>query len=259
MIVGLGFKISAAPFHFWAPDVYEGAPTRVTAFMSTVVKTAAFAAFLRLFFTCFDGIQHWWSDVLVVFAALSMLGANILAVYQKSLKRMMAYSSISHAGYMLLAIVAMNDLSTGALLLYTAAYSVGTMGMFTLITSMTNNGNENTESLKGFSATRPMSAFMISVLTLSLAGIPPVAGFFAKYYIFYSALKSDYLALVLIAVLSSLIGIYYYFRIIITMYQPADREARMIQMDNGQQTVLWLAFILTIALGLLPSLVTDLL
>jgi len=259
MIVGLGFKISAAPFHFWAPDVYEGAPTRVTAFMSTVVKTAAFAAFLRLFFTCFDGIQNWWSDVLVVFAALSMLGGNILAVYQKNLKRMMAYSSISHAGYMLLAVVAMNDLSTGALLLYTAAYSAGTMGIFTLITSMTNNGNENTETLKGFSSNRPMSAFMISVITLSLAGIPPVAGFFAKYYVFYSALKSDYLVLVLLAVLSSLIGVYYYFRIIITMYQPADREARMIQMDSGQRIVLWLAFILTIALGFLPSLVIDLL
>ncbi len=252
MMIGLVFKISAAPFHFWAPDVYEGAPSPVTAYMSTVVKTAAFAAFLRLFI-CFGGISDWWSPVLAVCSALSMLAGNILAVYQKSIKRMLAYSSIAHAGYMLMAIVAMNDISTISLLLYTAAYSAGSIAVFTLVITMTNAGSESLSVLKGFSSVNKTGAFLISATMLSLAGIPPVAGFFAKYFVFTAALKSNYTWLVLLAVISSLIGVYYYFRVIINMYQPADRESLQLRLSPVHHIVLWLAFILTVILGILPG------
>ena len=258
MMVGLAFKISAAPFHFWAPDVYEGAPSPVTAYMSTVVKTAAFAAFLRLFTVCFSGLADWWGPIIAILSAMSMLGGNIMAVYQKSLKRMLAYSSISHAGYMLMTIVALNDVSKGALLLYTAAYSIGSLGIFTLVLSMTRNFNENISSLKGFSSIHKMPAFIISVIMLSLAGIPPVAGFFAKYYVFTGALKSEYTWLVLIAVLSSLIGVYYYFKVIITIFQPADRDSVQLHFPVNQQAVLWIVLVLTLALGLVPGLLVFL-
>lgn len=257
MIVGLAFKISAAPFHFWAPDVYEGAPTPVTAYMATVVKTAAFAAFLRLFMTCFSGIADWWAPMLAIFSAISMLAGNILAVYQKSLKRMLAYSSISHAGYMLMAIVAMNQNSDGALLLYTAAYAIGSLSIFTLLVSMTSNGNEMINSLRGFSSVNKIPAILITITMLSLAGIPPVAGFFAKYYVFLSAIESGYTWLVLVGVLSSLIGVYYYFRIIIAMFQPADRESTQIQFSASQNAVLWLTVILSLILGFMPGFLTG--
>lgn len=257
MMVGLTFKVSAAPFHFWAPDVYEGAPTPVTGFMSTVVKTAAFAAFLRLFAGSFLSISEWWTPVLAAFSALSMIGGNLLAVYQKSLKRMLAYSSISHAGYMLMALVAANQSSSGALLLYVAAYSVGSLGIFSILLSLTNSGNESVNGLKGFASIHKIPAFMITVIMLSLAGIPPVAGFFAKYYLFVATLQSGYTWLVLVAILSSLVGVYYYFRVIIAMFQPADRETAQIQLTMMQQVALVLAFILSIAIGLFPGFITG--
>jgi len=259
MMVGLVFKVSAAPFHFWAPDVYEGAPSPVTAYMSTVVKTAAFAAFLRLFNVCFSDLSGWWGPALAICSALSMLAGNILAVYQKSIKRMLAYSSISHAGYMLMAVVAMNEFSNSSLLMYTAAYSVGSIGIFTLVLNMTRLQNETVNSLKGFSSINKGPAFIISIIMLSLAGIPPVAGFFAKYYVFTTALKSDYTWLVILAVISSLIGVYYYFRVIIAMYQPADRDSVQIEFSPVHHVVLWCTLILTVALGVIPGFLIGLL
>ena len=206
-LVGLAFKVSAAPFHFWAPDVYDGSPTPFTAYMTTVVKVAAFAAFLRLFIVCFSTIADWWAPVVAGISALSMLAGNIMAVYQKSLKRMLAYSSIAHAGYMLMAIVAINNDSPNALLFYATAYSIGSIAIFVLVLSMTNFGNEMISSLKGFSRTNQLPALVITVALLSFAGIPPIAGFFGKYYVFVAALKNDYTWLVLIGVLSSLIGL----------------------------------------------------
>jgi len=254
ILVGLSFKVSAAPFHFWAPDVYEGAPTPVTAYMSTVVKTAAFAAFLRLFSVSFSGLVDWWAPIIAVFSAMSMLAGNILAVYQKSLKRMLAYSSIAHAGYMLMAIVAMNEFSKGALLVYAAAYSIGSIGIFTIVLALTKNGNEHLSALKGFASVNKFQAFIVTIIMLSLAGIPPVAGFFAKYYVFTGALKSDYTWLVMIAVISSLIGVYYYFKVIITIFQPADREAVLVEIPTHHNFILWVVMIITLALGIVPGL-----
>jgi NADH-quinone oxidoreductase subunit N len=177
MMVGLMFKVSAAPFHFWAPDVYEGAPTLITAFMATVVKTAAFAAFYRLFSTCFGDISGFWAQTLAIISAVTMLTGNILAVSQSSLKRMLAYSSIAHAGYMLMAIVAMNKISGGAIFLYATAYSLGSLGAFACLHAISKYGDESIENLKGFAADNKIWAGFLGVIVLSLAGIPPVAGF----------------------------------------------------------------------------------
>jgi len=257
MMVGLIFKISAAPFHFWAPDVYEGAPSPVTAYMSTVVKTAAFAAFLRLFLICFSGLTDWWGPVLAVCSALSMVAGNILAVYQKSIKRMLAYSSISHAGYMLMAILAMNEISDSSLFIYAAAYSVGSIGIFTLVLTMSGSGNESISSLKGFASINKTPALLISIIMLSLAGIPPAGGFFGKYYVFTAALKSDYTWLVLLAVLSSLIGVYYYFKVILAMYTK-DTPEITVKPPLMYTIVMIICVVLSLALGIYPGLFTDL-
>ncbi|MBI4945281.1 MAG: NADH-quinone oxidoreductase subunit N [Bacteroidetes bacterium] len=275
MLIGLCFKISAVPFHFWAPDVYTGAPTPVTAFMATIVKTAAFAAFLRLFFTCFSGMGSVWMNTIWVLAALTILLGNITAVYQTSVKRMLAYSSISHAGYMLLAILAMNDHSLGSVLFYAAAYSVATIGAFTVLSIIENHqatrnqqpATVTFETLSGLAKQNKFLSFAMTISMLSLAGIPPLAGFFGKYYIFTSALQSGYVWLVLIAVLGSLIGVYYYFRIIIKMYSPSltDLQAQPTAVEEKGELLsfaevgwdLRIVLILTILLALLLGIFPD--
>lgn len=259
LIIGFSFKISAAPFHYWAPDVYEGAPTPFTAYMSTVVKTAAFAALLRLFTVNFSTLADWWAPLLAIFSAISMLLGNIMAVYQSSLKRMLAFSSVAHAGYMLMAVVAMNDNSSNALWYYAAAYSVSSIGIFVLVNSMTRAGDESVTSLRGFSRTNQLPAFVITLALLSFAGIPPVAGFFGKYFVFTAALDSGYTWLVLIAVISSLIGVYYYFRVIITMFQPADRESVQHTFGPSQTLLLGIVMLLTLVLGIVPAIFSDIL
>jgi NADH-quinone oxidoreductase subunit N len=257
IMVGLLFKVSAAPFHFWAPDVYEGSPTVITAFMATVVKTAAFAAFYRLFSTCFVDLTGFWSNTMAVIAASTMIGGNILAVYQTSLKRMMAYSSIAHAGYMLMAIVAMNKISASSIFLYTASYSIASMGMFALMQAMTASGDESVNSLKGLSKNNKGIIVFISALGFSMAGIPPMAGFFAKYYIFLGAMQSGYQWLTLIAVLSSLIGVYYYFRVIFVSLQD-NEEGTGHTLNKGQWTLIVLSALISLLIGVIPSLLLTL-
>ena len=256
MMVGLCFKVAAVPFHFWAPDVYEGAPTLITAFMATVVKTAAFAAFYRLFSSCFVAYYMQWAPALAVISAITMVAGNILAVYQQSFKRMLAYSSIAHAGYMLMAIVALNVVSAGAILLYALAYSLASIGAFALLHAVSGNGNEKVTVFKGLAKSNPLIAVCMIVLMLSMAGIPPVAGFFAKYYIFYGTLDSGYTWLVLVAILSSLIGVYYYFRVIYTLFQD-NEEHRPIVIPH--HFLIILTAILSLLLGILPSWIQSLL
>jgi NADH-quinone oxidoreductase subunit N len=260
MMVGLMFKVSAAPFHFWAPDVYEGAPTLITAFMATVVKTAAFAAFYRLFSTCFGDISGFWAQTLAIISAVTMLTGNILAVSQSSLKRMLAYSSIAHAGYMLMAIVAMNKISGGAIFLYATAYSLGSLGAFACLHAISKYGDESIENLKGFAADNKIWAGFLGVIVLSLAGIPPVAGFFAKYYIFYGVFQSNFTWLVLVAILSSLIGVYYYFRIIITMVQPRSEKATVLpSLTGAHKALLLISALLALGIGIYPAFLQGLL
>ncbi len=255
---GLAFKVAAAPFHFWAPDVYEGSPTPFTAFMSTVVKTAAFAAFLRLFSTCFSEVSTWWSPVLAIMSALSMLVGSIMALRQTSLKRLLAWSGVANAGYMLMAVVSLNEYSDTALVLYAAAYSIASIGIFTLVSNMTNAGNEEISSLHGFSKVNRFPALVITVLMFSIAGIPPLAGFFGKYAIFAGALKDGFVWLAVVAVLSSAISVFYYLKVVVAMFQPAGREAVQLEFNPGQSLVLGLVLVLVVVLGLVPALITTL-
>ena len=257
IMIAMSFKVSAAPFHFWAPDVYQGSPTVITAYMSTVVKTVAFAAFLRLFMTSFKGVETVWSSTLWIISAATILIGNITAVYQTDFKRMLAYSSISHAGYMILAILAMNNLSTGSLLFYSIAYSVSSITSFAALLIVNKSiGNESIESFYGLGHRNPALAAVIIIAMLSLAGIPPTAGFFAKYYIFSAAIQNNLTGLVLIAITGSLIGVFYYFRIIIALFR--DKEAQKIDLNFGYKTVLLVTTIVALVLGVLPGLVAGL-
>src|SRR5690606_1402972 len=187
--------------------------------MSTIVKIAAFAAFFRLFSTCFTSVYAEWVDVIQIITVLTLLVANITAVYQHSVKRMLAYSSVAHAGYLLISLVAMNAISASAILYYVAAYAVATITAFTVLHSVEReNENAVVDSFNGLAKRNPYLAFCMAIALLSLAGIPPLAGFFAKYYLFTAAFESGFVGLVLLAVITSLVGIYYYFRIVIAMY-----------------------------------------
>ena len=195
LLIGLGFKISAAPFHFWAPDVYQGSPTAITAFMATIVKMVAFAAIYRVFVTCFASIQTVWSDVVAVMAVLTLLIGNVSAVMQTDAKRMLAYSSISHAGYMLLALLAMSGSSDNAILFYTVAYSIATIvGFMILYLVEKTTGSTAIAAFNGLGKSNPFLAVAMTISLLSMAGIPPLSGFMAKYYIFANAILSIFAA-----------------------------------------------------------------
>lgn len=259
LIVGLAFKISAVPFHFWAPDVYEGSPTVVTAFMSTIVKIAAFAGFYRLFSTCFTTVYNQWVDVVQVIAILTLLVSNITAVYQHSVKRMLAYSSVAHAGYLLISLVGMNNISASAILYYVIAYAVASITAFTVLHNVeSEDENAVVDSFNGLARRNPYLAFCMGISLLSLAGIPPLAGFFAKYYIFTVAFQSGFIGLVLIAVVTSLIGIYYYFRIIIAMYLKSTEKGEIIQVPLRHTIILAISVLLSVLFGVFPDLLVGL-
>ncbi len=259
ILVGLFFKVSAAPFHFWAPDVYTGAPTEITAFMSTVVKTAAFAGFFRLFVTCFNVSADVWVNTIIVVSALTIIVGNITAVYQTGFKRMLAYSSIAHAGYMLMAIVALNNYAAPSILFYAVAYSVSSITAFGVLLAVSHvTKNDEITSFNGLAKSNPLLAFITLLAMLSLAGIPPMAGFFAKYYIFTATLQQHYTWLVIIAVLGSLIGVYYYFRVIIAMFK-SEMEAPEIPMTGIFKATLLFISVVALVLGIMPEWIAGLL
>jgi len=260
MLIGLLFKVSAAPFHFWAPDVYQGSPTVITAYMATIVKTAAFAAFLKLFMTCFATVGDVWMNIVWIVAALTLLVGNITAVLQTSVKRMLAYSSVAHAGYMLLALLAANYYSASGILFYSLAYSIGSIASFGVLKIVAEaNGNDSLDAFNGLGKRNPLLAFVMTVALLSLAGIPPTAGFFAKYYIFTAAFQAGYVGLVLIAIIASLVGVYYYFKIIIAMYFKAPTSETSIEVGMNHKLLFILIVLLTIVLGIIPDFIIQLL
>lgn len=220
MVLGaLCFKVGAAPFHFWGPDVYTGSPTIITSYMATVVKMAAFGAFIKLFFIAFGVTATMWAPTLAVVAAITMTIGNITAVVQDNFKRMLAYSSIAHVGYALMAIISNSGGSSiFNLLFYLTSYSFATLMIFTIYMKVKDHTkDEGFEAFKGLGKSSPMLAFAMVIGIISLAGIPPTAGFFGKYFLFADVFK-DYGWLVLVAILNSAISIYYYFRIVIAMY-----------------------------------------
>jgi NADH-quinone oxidoreductase subunit N len=259
MMVGLAFKISAVPFHFWAPDVYEGSPTVVTAFMSTIVKIAAFAGFFRLFSTCFATVSSQWTDALQVITVLTLVVSNITAVYQNSVKRMLAFSSIAHAGYLLITLVSLNQTSQSAILYYVLGYAIASIAAFTVLHDVAfENENASPEAFNGLGKRNPFLALAMTVSLLSLAGIPPLAGFFAKYYVFTVAFQSGHIGLVFLAVVTSLIGVYYYFRIIIAMYLRSSDVNSSIEIPTLHRILLVICLIGSILLGVFPELIIRL-
>ena len=260
VLVAMLFKVSAAPFHFWAPDVYEGSPTVITALMSTIVKTAAFAAFMRLFLVVFGGVNESWSMVLAVVIALSLVVSNITAATQQSVKRMLAYSSISHAAFMLMAILANQRgmASVSAILYYSLAYSVGSIAAFTVLYNVSKaKDNANIEAFNGLGKRHPFMAACMVIAMLSLAGIPITAGFFAKYFIFSVMIGTTFKWLIILAILTSAVGVYYYFKVIIAMYFKEEDGEQEVTMETSHVLLLALTTIFTLALGIVPKYVIE--
>jgi NADH-quinone oxidoreductase subunit N len=258
IVVGLCFKVGAAPFHFWTPDVYEGSPTLITAFMSTVAKTAAFAAFLRLFSACFAPVSDFWVPVLLVITIITLFIGNITALYQQSFKRMLAFSSISHAGYLLFAIVALGASSANSVFMYATAYSIASIIAFgALILVQQQSGSDNFDSFNGLAKKNPFLAVVLTIAMLSLAGIPLTAGFIGKFFMFSGALLQFKLVLVLLAVVNAVISIFYYFRVIIAMYFR-DAERAELTIPVYYQLVLGFAALVTILIGIYPGFISNL-
>lgn len=258
IIVGLCFKVGAAPFHFWTPDVYEGSPTLITAFMSTVVKTAGFAAFLRLFGECFAPVTDFWMPVLLIITIITLFIGNITALYQQSFKRMLAFSSISHAGYLLFAIVALGSTSANSVFMYSTAYSIASIIAFgALILVQQQSGSDNFDTFNGLAKRNPFLAFVLTISMLSLAGIPLTAGFIGKFFVFSSALSQYHTTLVILAVVNAIISIFYYFRVIIAMYfRSSEREELVV--PGYFNFVLGLSALLTILIGVWPTFIANL-
>lgn len=226
MAVGFSFKIAAAPFHMWTPDVYEGAPTPVTAFMSAGPKAAGFAAFLRLFLMALPGLRAEWSDLLWILAVLTMTTGNIIALSQNNIKRMLAYSSIAHAGYALVGFTASNSVGTAGILFYMLSYTFMNIGAFAIIVLVGKKGeeNNNVSDYAGLGYKHPVLALCMSIFLFSLAGIPPTAGFIGKFYLFSGAIKEGYIWLAIIGVLNSAASVYYYLRVMVFMYMKEPVE-----------------------------------
>lgn len=259
MIFAMLFKVSAAPFHFWAPDVYEGAPSLITALMSTLVKIAAFAAFYKLLSVCFVFALGKAEIILTVSCAATLLIGNLVALTQDNFKRLLAYSGISHAGYMLLAIISLQGSTDSALFLYSAGYAVASLAAFAIaITVFKATGTESISGFNGLGKKNPMLAAGLTMAMLSLAGIPPFAGFFGKYFIFSEAMRNGYENLVFLAIISSIIGVFYYMKVIVAMYSKPANEFE-VKPTFSYQLVIIMCILLSIFIGIFPGLFTRLL
>jgi len=224
LMIGLAFKVSAVPFHMWTPDAYQGAPTLVTAFMSTGVKAAAFAAFVRIFLSAFEPMRADWVPILSAIAGLTMVLGTVVGVAQSNVKRMLAYSSIAHAGYLLVGLVAASDSGKAAILLYLAAYAVTNLGAFGVLAALSSNDRPHDEvrDFAGLWRERPGMAALLTVFLLSLGGFPPTVGFIAKWYIFNAAVQQGMISLAVLGVLTSVVSVFFYLRIVVMMYMTED-------------------------------------
>lgn len=226
MAVGFSFKVAAAPFHMWTPDVYEGAPTPMTAFMSVGPKAAGFAAFVRVLVVALPALKGDWSGLLWILAVLTMTVGNITALYQKNIKRMLAYSSIAHAGYILVGFTAGNAVGQAGIMFYMLSYAFMNIGAFAIIVLVGKKGeaNNNVEDYTGFGFKHPLLGVAMSIFLFSLAGIPPAAGFIGKFYLFSGAIQAGYIWLAIIGVLNSAASVYYYLRVMVFMYMKEPVE-----------------------------------
>lgn len=250
LLFSMAFKVSAAPFHFWTPDVYDGAPTVFTSFMATIVKAAAFIAFLRLFEGAFGDLHAEWRTLVAIIAAATLLIGNVTAVFQQSVKRMLAYSSIAQAGFMMFALVALNGIAKEGLVYYTLAYSLATIGIFAILVRMKDY---TFEGFNGLAKRQPLLAATTTVFLLSLAGIPATAGFMAKFYMLSAAISNGHvLWLVIVGVLCAAISVYYYFRVIQAMYFR-EGDAQEIEASAGFRGVLVAMAAIVVLIGIFPQ------
>jgi NADH-quinone oxidoreductase subunit N len=261
LLVGFGFKISSVPFHMWAPDVYQGAPTSVTALIATGSKAAALAALIRVLVTALRGSQPDWAVLLWVVAAVTMTVGNVVAIAQSNLKRLLAYSSIAHVGYMLIGIVAGGSAGPGAVLFYLLTYVFTTAGAFGVLTLCERAQAEAVEvgDYAGLGRRHPVLAAALGLFLLSLVGIPPLAGFVGKFYLFAAAVRAGYLWLAVIGVVNSAIAAYYYLRVVVFMYmrEPEGAGARLVPSFAGG-LALAIALIGIVLLGVIPAPFADL-
>lgn len=263
MLVGFAFKISAVPFHFWAPDVYDGAPTPITAYMSCVIKAAAVAAMLRGIWAMFDqdSLYHVWSGAVWLLAVLSMTLGNLAALRQRKLKRMLAYSSIAHVGYILVAFLAPQFGGGAAIMYYLVSYTAMTLGAFAVLLLVlghksTEKDSDDISKFNGLGWRNPMLGVLMTVFMFSLAGLPPgFAGMLGKFYLFNAAVQADYIGLVIIGVINSAISCYYYLRILVAMYfiEAKPGETNPVAVDLALATTIGVCALATVFVGLFPS------
>ena len=260
LVIGFGFKVASAPFHMWAPDVYQGAPTPVTAFMAVGPKAAAFAAFFRVFADAFPEMSSSWETLLSIIAVLSMVVGNLGAIMQTNIKRMLAFSSVSHAGYILMAVISKSSLGSSSMLFYMLTYAFMTFGVFGIIIILGRKGEENLEiqNYSGLAYKHPVIALSMTIFLLSLGGLPPFAGFVAKFYLFSAAIQEGLLTLVIIAVLNSAISFYYYLKIVVFMYMKEPEAEFNISLTPMTLFVVLIGLLGTIQLGIFPNAIITL-
>lgn len=258
--VAFGFKIAAAPFHMWAPDVYEGAPTSVTAFMSVGPKAAGFAALGRIFLVAFGSLQINWAGILIPIAILTMATGNILAISQTNIKRMLAYSSIAHAGYALIGVIAGGSNGAASMMNYLFIYAFMNMGAFAVVILLRSENfqGEEISDYEGLAKTHPLTAAVMLVFMFSLTGIPPTAGFIGKFYLFMAAVNSGYTWLAVVAVIFSSISAYFYLRIVMYMYMKEPKAEVVLSTSNPASLALAVTLAAVLVIGVFPSGIIDL-
>ena len=255
MFSGLAFKVSLVPFHSWTPDVYQGAPTPITGFMSVATKAAALAIIARIFYIAFPQLNEVWMPFLFGISVLTMLVGNIAAIFQDNLKRMLAYSGIAHAGYLLIGIVANSEEGVASILFYLAIYLFMNIGAFAVVFIMEGEGQEGNSiyRFKGLAKRSPLLAASMSLFMVSLAGFPPTAGFFGKLYVFVAAIKSGYILITIMAVIASVISVYFYLRVIVMMYFHEEEERVPFTINKGMGAIVMVSTLAILAFGIFPS------
>jgi NADH-quinone oxidoreductase subunit N len=254
LMCSMAFKVSAAPFHFWTPDVYDGAPTVVTSFMATIVKAGVFIAFIRLFFDAFGDAKTYWQLLVAIITAATLFIGNITAVFQQSVKRMLAYSSIAQVGFMLFSLMTLSSLAQEGIILYTAVYSLSTIGLFAILVKMKDY---SFEGFNGMARQYPGVAFAATIFLLSLAGIPLTGGFLAKYYMILALMQTGHwLWLVIFALLCATVSVYYYFRVIQAMYFK-EGVPQQLEMSSGFRIILLALALIIVILGIFPQLLIN--
>lgn len=260
MFAGLAFKVSLVPFHSWTPDVYQGAPTPITGFMSVATKAAGFALIARIFYIALTDLQEIWMPFLFGISVLTMLVGNIAAIFQNDVKRMLAYSGIAHAGYLLIGIVANSQDGMASIIFYLSVYLFMNIGAFAVVFVMEGEGRESNSiyRFKGLAKRKPLLAAAMSLFMLSLAGFPPTAGFFGKLFVFFAAIKEGYILITVLAVIASMISVYFYLRVIVMMYFHEGETDEAIVLNRGMAAIVMVSSIAIISIGVFPSTLMEL-